>query len=217
MLANTTTLTPEQRKESDMQQTKYFALLAHGIVFWAGAAESPAEAIRAHYLDVGTPDHSSEELLRMSEDEILDIAGDLESVEIEEPIARMLEPLAGDDDRAIGIVEQYQHGRVNDEALRAAIEGVEDNNRINDATWADWDDSSHICETYGIEGLGDLEHAILDRAIESRGESLKTDLPMVERLVWGKPFSGFWWDRARAALAAESVVRGVLSKENRND
>lgn len=134
----------------------------------------------------------------MSEDELLDIAGDLESVEIEEPIAQMLGPLAGDDDRAIGIVEQAKHGRVNDEALRAAIEGVEDNNRANDATWSDWEDASHICETYGIEGLGDLEHAILNRAIESRGESLEVDLPMIERIVWGQNFSGSWWNRAEA-------------------
>ena len=176
--------------------SKYYALLAHGVVFWSGAAESPAEAIRAHYLDVGTPDHSSEELLKMSEDEILDIADDLESVEIEEPIYQMIEHLPGDSARAIGIVYQYEEGRVNDEGLRAAIEGVEDNNRINDASWSDWDDASHICETYGIEGLGDLEHAILNRAIESRGESLRVDLPMVERLVWGQNFAGSWWDRA---------------------
>lgn len=180
-----------------MQQTiKYYALLANGIVFWAGAAESPAEAIRALYLDVGTPHHSDEELLQMSEDEILDIADDLESVEIEEPIYQMIEPLAGDDDRAIGIVEQYKHRRVDDEGLRAAIDGVEDDIRTNAASWADWDDSSHICEVYGIDGLGDLEHAILNRAIESRGRSLKADLPMVERLVWGQNFAGSWWDRA---------------------
>ena len=176
--------------------SKYYAIIANGIVFWSGAAESPAEAIRAHYLDVGTPDHSSEELLKMSEDEILDIADDLESVEIEEPIYQMIEHLPGDSARAIGIVYQYEEGRVNDEGLRAAIEGVEDNNRINDASWSDWDDASHICETYGIEGLGDLEHAILNRAIESRGESLRVDLPMVERLVWGQNFAGSWWDRA---------------------
>ena len=108
----------------------------------------------------------------------------------------MIEHLPGDSARAIGIVDQYEHGRVDDEALRAAIEGVEDNNRINDASWSDWDDASHICETYGIEGLGDLEHAILNRAIESRGESLRVDLPMVERLVWGQNFAGSWWDRA---------------------
>jgi hypothetical protein len=184
-------------KETYMQQqTKYYALLANGVLFWAGAADSPAEAIRAHYLDVGVPDRSGEDLLKMSEDEILDIAGDLESVEIEEPIYRMIEGLRGDDDRAVGIVEQYKEGRVNDEGLRAAIEGVEGNNSINDASWAVWDDASHICDVYGIEDLGDLEQAILNRAIESRGESLKTDLPLVERLVWGQNFAGSWWDRA---------------------
>ena len=185
------------------QQTKYFALIANGIVFWAGAAESPAEAIRAHYLDVGVPTHSSEELLKMSEDELLDIAGDLESIEIEEPIYQMIERLPGDDDRAVGIVYQYKEGRVNDEGLRAAIEGVEDNNRINDASWSDWDDASHICETYGIEGMGDLEHAILNRAIASQGESLNADLPMIERIVWGQNFSGSWWNRAEAMSTSE--------------
>ena len=176
--------------------SKYYALLANGVLFWAGAAESPTEAIRAHYLDVGVPNHSSEELLKMSEDELLDIAGDLESVEIEEPIYQMIKRLPGDDDRAVGIVYQYEQSRVDAKALQDAIIGVEDNNRVNGASWSDWDDSSHICEVYGVELVGDLEHAILNRAIESRGESLKADLPMVERLVWGQNFTGSWWNRA---------------------
>ena len=40
---------------------------------------------------------------------------------------------------------------LNDKALRQAIEGVEDNNRINDGRWSDWEDAQHVAETYGVE------------------------------------------------------------------
>lgn len=87
------------------------------------------------------------------------------------------------------------NAEINATALRAAIEGVEDNNRINDAAWSDFDDAAHVAETYDAE-LCATGSAIIDRAIASNGQSLATDLPAVERAVWGQNFSGSFWDRA---------------------
>ena len=83
---------------------------------------------------------------------------------------------------------------LNDKALREAIEGVEDNNSINDGRWSDWVDAAHIAETYGIE-LCQEGIQIIERAIASNGESLKIDLPAAERAVWGQNFHGSFWDR----------------------
>jgi hypothetical protein len=33
--------------------------------------------------------------------------------------------------------------------FRQIIEGVEDNNSINDAKWADWSDAQDVIEVYG--------------------------------------------------------------------
>lgn len=80
------------------------------------------------------------------------------------------------------------------EALREAIEGVEDNNRINDASWSDWTDAAHVAEVYEVELCAEGVQ-IINRAIASNGESLKIDLPAAERAVWGQNFHGSFWDR----------------------
>lgn len=84
---------------------------------------------------------------------------------------------------------------INAEALKAAIEGVEDNNKINDGSWLNWDDAQHVAETYGIELCGEGVE-VISRAIASNGESLKVDLPAVELAVWGQNFAGSFWNRA---------------------
>lgn len=86
---------------------------------------------------------------------------------------------------------------LNDTALREAIEGVEDNNDINDGEWSDWQGVHDIEEVYGIEDLCDEGRKVLDRAIESNGESLKHDLPAVEIAVWGHNYSGSFWNRKK--------------------
>ena len=63
---------------------------------------------------------------------------------------------------------------LNDKALRQAIEGVEDNNRINDGRWSDWEDAQHVAETYGVELCGEGAK-VIERAIASNGESLVED------------------------------------------
>ena len=83
---------------------------------------------------------------------------------------------------------------LNDKALRQAIEGVEDNNRINDGHWSDWDDAQHIEETYGVD-LCEEGAQVIERAIASNGASLAEDLPAVELAVWGQNFAGSFWDR----------------------
>ena len=81
---------------------------------------------------------------------------------------------------------------INHEALREAIEAVEENNQINDGMWTGWDDASHVAETYGIE-LDEQGEKIINRAIASNGESLAVDLPAVELAVWGQNFFGSFW------------------------
>ena len=83
---------------------------------------------------------------------------------------------------------------LNAEALRQAIYGVEDNNRINDGRWSDWEDAQHVAETYGVE-LCDEGAQVIDRAIASNGASLVEDLPAAELAVWGQNFAGSFWDR----------------------
>ena len=83
---------------------------------------------------------------------------------------------------------------IDDKALRQAIEAVEENNQINDGMWIGWDDAAHVAETYGIE-LDEQGAKIINRAIESNGESLTVDLPAVERAVWGQNFFGSFWNR----------------------
>ena len=83
---------------------------------------------------------------------------------------------------------------LNDKALRQAIEGVEDNNRINDGHWSDWDGAQHVAETYGVE-LCEEGTQVIERAIASNGASLAEDLPDAELAVWGQNFAGSFWDR----------------------
>lgn len=79
---------------------------------------------------------------------------------------------------------------INPERLQQAIEYVEANNRQNGGSWAEWDDASDILNAY-TDGKGcDWVRHILDRAIESDGDTLIEDLPKVEFLVWGQNFSG---------------------------
>ena len=78
---------------------------------------------------------------------------------------------------------------INEDALRAAIEAVDENNDINDGKWSNWEGAFDIEGVYGIE-LCDEGRAIIERAIESNGASLVVDLPAVERAVWGQNFSG---------------------------
>lgn len=173
-----------------------------GIIMWAGEAASPADALRRFYADVGHPEHTQQAIAAMDDDEVEAIADDLKSIEVPEAVYQMMggDKLDGTRERAIKIVEQFERRDIDDDSLRAAVEAVEENNAFNDSRWSVWDDASHICHTYNLE-LGAFERAVLDRAIASDGESLKTDLPLVERVVWGQNFSGSWWNRARAALA----------------
>src|SRR5690554_3235364 len=85
---------------------------------------------------------------------------------------------------------------IDSDALRSAIEAAEENSRINDAAWSDWTDAQHILDTYGISADCAEARAVLDRAIRSNGASLAKDLPAVELAVWGKNFSGSFWDRS---------------------
>ncbi len=83
---------------------------------------------------------------------------------------------------------------IDTDALKQAVQSVEDNNRTNEASWSDWDDARHVAEAYGLEL--DAEGAqIIDRAIATNGASLVDDLPAVELAVWGQSFADSFWCR----------------------
>jgi len=84
---------------------------------------------------------------------------------------------------------------INYQALREAVEAVEENINLNDGDW-NWEDADHVASTYDI-ALDEQCAAVIERAIASNGESLATDLPAVELAVWGQNFAGSWWDRGR--------------------
>lgn len=90
---------------------------------------------------------------------------------------------------------------VNEDAIKKAVEAVEDNNQINDGEWSDWDDADHVAETYSVDyagdhpGLASETAAVINRAIRTNGQSLNDDLPAISRSFQGQVFSGSFWDR----------------------
>jgi len=60
--------------------------------------------------------------------------------------------------------------------LKQAVLAVEDNNNINDSKWSDWDDASHIADTYSISNLTEEEETVLNSAIESNGATVDEDM-----------------------------------------
>lgn len=85
------------------------------------------------------------------------------------------------------------------------VEAVQDNNRVNDGSWKDWTDLSHIEEVYGSLDDEDVTREEVDRviaaAIASNGASLRDDLSAIERRIEGQNFAGSRWDRAATPIS----------------
>jgi hypothetical protein len=83
--------------------------------------------------------------------------------------------------------------------FRGLIEGVEENNRINDGRWVEWKELAHVEGAYGDLGDEDVSReeaeGIIGRAIASDGATLANDLRVIELRVWGQNFAGSWWNR----------------------
>jgi len=68
------------------------------------------------------------------------------------------------------------------EKLRYLISAVEDNNEINEASWSDWQDALDIVGRYPApedceSSVSDtVIESVLERAIETNGESLAGDI-----------------------------------------
>jgi hypothetical protein len=58
------------------------------------------------------------------------------------------------------------------DAVREAIESVEENNRINDASWSDWNSARHIADTYKIK-MSPQDLAKLDTIMRERKRVLR--------------------------------------------
>ncbi|MCO5110020.1 MAG: hypothetical protein M9929_04135 [Burkholderiaceae bacterium] len=83
--------------------------------------------------------------------------------------------------------------------FRQIVEGIEDNNRINGASWSNWGDATDAIELYGPLEDEDVDSGeaieVIDRAIASNGSSLADDLRRIEVRVKGQNFAGSWWNR----------------------
>ena len=80
------------------------------------------------------------------------------------------------------------------------IESIEDNNRINDGSWVDWKDMAHVESVYGTLSDEDVSREraemIIANAINTNGNSLRSDLQKLELEVFGQNFSGSFYDCA---------------------
>jgi hypothetical protein len=83
--------------------------------------------------------------------------------------------------------------------FKQLVDAIEENNRINDGKWSDWNGLFAAEEVYGEYADDDIsredaEH-VVESAIASNGETLADDLRALEMKVMGQNFAGGWWDR----------------------
>ena len=98
----------------------------------------------------------------------------------------------------LGLVEFEEEENlenINEPLLKKCVCGVEDNSRINDAQWSDWCDGLDVIDAYGEGDECEDVLFVIDRAVETNGESLKEDLPLIEQQLKGQNFSGSFYDR----------------------
>lgn len=96
----------------------------------------------------------------------------------------------------LGLVEEEENlENIDDSLLKKCVCAVDENNRCNNASWRDWQGGYDIIKMYAPNEWCDEVRWVLDRAVESNGESLKEDLPAVELAVWGQNLSGSFFDR----------------------
>ena len=76
------------------------------------------------------------------------------------------------------------------------LESIEDNNKINDSQWADWDDAEHAISVYGVNFTGECDETeraetvrALNRIIRSNGVDYEPAVADWNRAVWGQDFA----------------------------
>lgn len=83
--------------------------------------------------------------------------------------------------------------------FKQIVEGVEENNSINDGKWSDWQSAHDIINVYGPLSDDEISEekamAVLNQAIQTNGQSLPDDLRALQREIWGQNFAGSWWNR----------------------
>jgi hypothetical protein len=110
------------------------------------------------------------------------------------------------------------------DAVREAIESVEENNRINDASWSDWNSARHIADTYKIK-MSPQDLAKLDTIMRERKRALRVNTKggftykdgtivnpeRVRAVLMNDPRFSEWIYHAQNT--AENISRGVSSRE----
>jgi len=73
------------------------------------------------------------------------------------------------------------------------IAAVEENNRINNAQWKDWDDCEHIESVYGTldpcNRWKDVAKAFIDVLIRDNGDNINIYLDVIDCLEYGHTFT----------------------------
>jgi hypothetical protein len=89
------------------------------------------------------------------------------------------------------------------------IDAVEENNRINDGKWSDWENAAHIQEVYGALSYDeDIQikaiEKMLNFLIKSNGEDVNLFIDLVDHYDYGIMFarSGRRFERVRKELCA---------------
>lgn len=84
-----------------------------GFIMWAGEATDPVDAIRQHYLDIGHPDHHTDSIRAMSNDEVATLGEWLTCIDVPEALYRMMggDNLDGTCKRTINILHGFKAGR----------------------------------------------------------------------------------------------------------
>lgn len=84
---------------------------------------------------------------------------------------------------------------IDDDLLYHCVTAVECNNAQIRGAWTDWNDAFDILEVYGDGKDDKWVRLILDRAIESDGDTLAQDLGRVCDVVWGEDYPSSFWRR----------------------
>jgi len=79
--------------------------------------------------------------------------------------------------------------------FKKAIDAVEENNRMNNGKWSDWDDAYHIMNTYEIDGESDYYSKpervaidFIDCIIKTNGENIAIFQSAIDCLEYGYSF-----------------------------
>jgi hypothetical protein len=75
------------------------------------------------------------------------------------------------------------------ETFRSLVVAIEENNRINDAKWSDWENAKYVQSVYGeiSDEYKEVAEAFIDALIRDNGENLSIYQEAYDCLLYGQP------------------------------